>query len=155
MIESKDFLWYLLASIIKPMEGDTIMAMEIRFPGGKKVDAVFKGFTIKTDQSEKDGGEGSAPTPTFMFLSSLGTCAGIYALNFCEKRKIDPGQVKLSVELQSHEKTYMVEKIIFNIDLAPEFPQKYTSALIRSMKLCYLKKHFEQPPQFEFVTHQR
>ena len=26
------------------------MAMEISFPGGKKVDAVFKGFTIKTDQ---------------------------------------------------------------------------------------------------------
>jgi hypothetical protein len=49
----------------------------------------------------------------------------------------------------------MVEKMIFNIDLSPEFPQKYTSALIRSMKLCYLKKHFEQPPQFEFVTHQK
>jgi len=59
------------------------------------------------------------------------------------------------VELQSNEKTYRVEKMIFNIDLGPEFPPKYTSALIRSMELCYLKKHFEQPPQFEFVTHQK
>ena len=71
------------------MEGDTVMAMEISFPGGKKVDAFFQGFTIKTDQSEKDGGEGSAPTPSFLFLASLGTCAGIFALNFCQKRKID------------------------------------------------------------------
>lgn len=49
----------------------------------------------------------------------------------------------------------MAEKIIFNIDLRPEFPPKYTSALIRAMELCYLKKHFDQPPQFEFVTHQK
>ena len=80
---------------------------------------------------------------------------GLYALDFCKRRKIDPGQLKLSVEVQSHDKTRLVEKMIFNIDLAPEFPQKYTSALIRSMKLCYLKKHFEYPPQFEFVTHQK
>ena len=131
------------------------MSMEIHFPGGRKINSDYKGFTLKTDQSKKDGGDGTAPTPSDLFFASVGACMGLYAVDFCNKRKIDTGQLKLSVELQSHEKTYIVEKIIFNIDLAPEFPQKYTSALIRSMKLCYLKKHFEQPPQFEFVTHQR
>jgi ribosomal protein S12 methylthiotransferase accessory factor len=128
--------------------------MEIHFPGGRKVNSVYKGFTIKTDQSKEDGGDGTAPTPSDLFFASLGACMGLYALDFCKKRKIDPDQLKLSVEFQSHEKTHMVEKMLFNIDLGPEFPQKYTSALIRAMKLCYLKQHFEQPPQFEFVTHQ-
>ena len=27
------------------------MDMVVSFPGGKKVDAIYKGFTIKTDQS--------------------------------------------------------------------------------------------------------
>jgi len=130
------------------------MSMEINFPGGRKVNSVYKGFTIKTDQSKEDGGDGTAPTPSDLFFASLGACMGLYALDFCKKRKIDPDQLKLSVEFQSHEKTHMVEKMLFNIDLGPEFPQKYTSALIRAMKLCYLKQHFEQPPQFEFVTHQ-
>jgi ribosomal protein S12 methylthiotransferase accessory factor len=128
--------------------------MEIHFPGGRKVNSVYKGFTIKTDQSKEDGGDGTAPTPSDLFFASLGACMGLYALDFCKKRKIDPDQLKLSVEFQSHEKTHMVEKMLFNIDLGPEFPQKYTSALIRAMKLCYLKQHFEQPPQIEFVTHQ-
>lgn len=44
----------------------------------------------------------------------------------------------------------MVEKIIYKINLSPEFPEKYTSALIKSMNLCYVKKHLEQPPEFEF-----
>ena len=87
------------------------MAMEISFPGGKKVDAHFKGFTIKTDQGEKDGGENSAPTPSFLFFASLGTCAGLYALGFCEKRKVDTEKLKLELEFKSNKKTHMIEKI--------------------------------------------
>ena len=129
--------------------------MEIYFPGGRKVYSDYKGFTIKTDQSKEDGGDGTASTPSDLFFAALGACMGLYALDFCRKRKIDPDQIKLSVDLQSHEKTHVIEKMTFNIDLGPEFPQKYDSALIRAMKLCYLKQHFDQPPQFEFVTRQK
>ena len=128
------------------------MAMEISFPGGKKVDADFKGFTIKTDQGEKDGGEGSAPTPSFLFLASLGTCAGLYALNFCEKRKIDTTQLKLSLEFKTHKKTNMVEKIRLKLTLPPDFPDKYRPAIIKAVDLCYVKKHLHEPPEFETIT---
>ena len=128
------------------------MALEVRFSGGKKVDAAFKGFTIKTDQSEKDGGEGSAPTPTFLFFASLGTCAGLYALNFCEKRKIDTTQLKLVLDFETHPKTHMVTKIVMNLTLPPEFPEKYIPAIIKAMDLCYVKKHLHEPPEFETIT---
>ena len=128
------------------------MGMEIRFPGGKKVDADFKGFTIKTDQGEKDGGEGSAPTPSFLFLASLGTCAGLYALNFCEKRKIDTAKLKLELEFKTHKKTHMVEKVRLKLTLPPDFPQKYKPAIIKAVDLCYVKKHLHEPPEFETIT---
>jgi ribosomal protein S12 methylthiotransferase accessory factor len=128
------------------------MAMEIRFPGGKKVDAHFKGFTIKTDQGEKDGGEGSAPTPSFLFLASLGTCAGLYALNFCEKRKIETAKLKLELEFKTHKKTHMVEKVRLKLTLPPDFPEKYKPAIIKAMDLCYVKKHLHEPPEFETIT---
>ena len=53
-----------------------ITEMEISFPGGQKVDAQYRGLTIKTDQPVEDGGDESAPTPFSLFLASLGTCAG-------------------------------------------------------------------------------
>ena len=124
--------------------------MQISFAGGKKVYADYKEFTIQTDQSAKDGGENSAPTPSDLFFASLGTCAGLYALRFCEKRKIETEHLKIGLEFQSHPKTHMVEKIIYKVSLPPEFPEKYTSALIKSMDLCYVKKHLEQSPEFEF-----
>jgi ribosomal protein S12 methylthiotransferase accessory factor len=141
------------ADILKKLiEGDTVMAMEISFPGGKKVDALFKGFTIKTDQVEKDGGEGSAPTPTYMFFASLGTCAGIYALNFCQKRKIDTQKLKLVLDFKTNKKSYMVEKIRMTLTLPPDFPEKYIPAIIKAMDLCYVKKHLHEPPEFETIT---
>lgn len=124
--------------------------MEIRLVGGQKIFADYKGFTIQTDQSVKDGGDNSAPTPSDLFFASLGACSGLYALRFCEKRQIDTEDLQISMELQSNQKTHMVEKIVFRINLPPEFPEKYTSALIKSMNLCYVKKHLEKPPEFEF-----
>jgi putative redox protein len=148
--------WHLIKPIFsfsaKILEGDTVMAMEITFPGGKKVDALFKGFTIKTDQLERDGGESSAPTPTYMFFASLGTCAGIYALNFCQKREIDTQKLKLVLDFITDKKSHMVEKIRMTLTLPPEFPEKYTGAIIKSMNLCYVKKHLHEPPEFETIT---
>ena len=128
------------------------MAMEISFPGGKKVDAHFKGFTIKTDQGEKDGGEGSAPTPSFLFLASLGACAGLYALNFCEKRKIDTAKLRLELEFKTHKKTNMVEIVRLKLTLPPDFPEKYRPAIVKAVDLCYVKKHLHEPPEFETIT---
>ena len=66
------------------------MDMQIYFPGGKRVYADYGGFTIETDQPARGGGDDSAPAPFDLFLASIGTCAGIYALGFMQQRGIDP-----------------------------------------------------------------
>ena len=62
--------------------------MIVTFGGGKKVNAEFNGFTIATDQAIYAGGEGAAPEPFSLFLASIGTCAGIFVLSFCQSRGI-------------------------------------------------------------------
>ena len=64
-------------------------AMDIHFAGGLEVEALHKGFRIQTDQPIEAGGSGSAPTPFDLFLASIGTCAGLYALKFCRQRNLD------------------------------------------------------------------
>ena len=64
------------------------MMMDITFPGGVRVDAHFNGFNVATDQPERNGGENKAPAPFDLFLASLGTCAGFFALRFCQKRNL-------------------------------------------------------------------
>ena len=129
------------------------MELEIIFPGGKRVDAASNGFVIQTDQSPQSGGEGSAPTPFTLCLASLGTCAGIYVLGFCQQRGIPTDEIRIRQSLEVDPATHMVERVNLDIDLPVDFPERYASALIRSAELCAVKKHLEKPPEFSIQTH--
>lgn len=124
------------------------MQMKIAFPGGKKVNSTYKGFTLKTDQPKKEGGDGAAPEPFDLFLSSLGTCAGVYVLYFCHERNIDTTGLKMTVDFEKNEKTHLVENVKMNIKLPHGFPEKYRSAVVRVAKQCTVKRNLANPPQF-------
>jgi ribosomal protein S12 methylthiotransferase accessory factor len=128
------------------------MDMKITFPGGKKVNADFNGFTHKTDQAITSGGEGTAPEPFTLFLSSIGTCAGIYVLGFCQQRGIDTVGMEIIQKMNFNPFTGMIDKINLDINLPEGFPDKYRKAVINSASLCTVKKHLENPPQFEITT---
>ncbi len=128
------------------------MEMVIDFPGGARVDAHFGPYTVKTDQPPMGGGEGSAPTPFAVFLASLGTCAGIYVLGFCRQRGLSTDGIRIVQRVYSNPFSGMVGKVELEIQVPPEFPEKYHAALVRSAEQCAVKKHMEQPPQFDIYT---
>ena len=124
------------------------MEMVIDFPGGARVDAHFGSFTVKTDQPPA----ATAPTPFATFLASIGTCAGIYVLGFCQQRGLPTDGIRIIQRMHTDRSSGMVSKIDLEIQVPPTFPQKYYEALVRSAELCAVKKHFEYPPQFEVYT---
>ena len=120
--------------------------MDICFPEGQKVNANFDDFEIKTDQSVYSGGTGEAPDPFSLFLSSIGTCTGIYVLRFCQKRNIPTDSLKLVLKTQENKKTGLVEKIDITIHAGKDFPKKYKNAVLKVASLCTVKKQLENPP---------
>lgn len=128
------------------------MEMEITFPGGARVDAVFGPHTVRTDQPAKGGGEDSAPTPFQLFLASIGTCAGIYVLGFCRQRGLPTAGVKLTQRLRVDPATGRVAEIDLEIRVPADFPEKYRDALVRAAEQCTVKKHLESPPRISART---
>ncbi|MFO7988689.1 MAG: OsmC family protein [Thermodesulfobacteriota bacterium] len=128
------------------------MTMEISFPGNKKVNAHYKGFTIETDQAKAEGGDGGAPEPFDLFLSSMGTCAGIYVVYFCEERNIDITGMKMSLTFDRNEQTHLIEKVNIQISLPPGFPKKYKSAIVKTAGLCTVKRNILHPPEFHITA---
>ncbi len=124
------------------------MEMMIDFPGGARVDAHFGKFTVQTDQPPA----ASAPTPFALFLSSIGTCAGIYVLGFCQQRGLPTEGIHIVQRVHSDPFSGMVSNIDLEIQVPPTFPEKYLPSLIRSAELCAVKKHLEKPPTFDVTT---
>ena len=126
--------------------------MEITFDGGKVITAHIHGHTVKTDQPVNSGGENSAPSPFELYLASIGTCAGIYVKSFCDNRKIPADKIKIIQTSQYDKETGLPTDIKLDIQLPPDFPEKYKASLIHVAELCKVKKSIANPPKFEITA---
>ncbi|MCX6665181.1 MAG: OsmC family protein [Euryarchaeota archaeon] len=124
------------------------MNMEIRFPGGKKVEATYKGYTTLTDQPTHAGGNGSALEPFSLFLVSIGTCTGFYVLSFCQKHDIPTKDISLVLTTEQNDETHLITNITIDIKVPKEFPEQYKNAVIKAAESCAVKKQLDHPPQF-------
>jgi len=129
-----------------------IKTVKVAFPGGKKVDTIIDERLIQTDQRAENGGEGSAPEPFELFLASIATCAGIYALSFCQARDISTEGLDLTMVCEKDVEAKLYRKISLNLNLPEGFPAEHEAAIKRSMDLCAVKKHILNAPEFEIVT---
>lgn len=128
------------------------MNMTMTFPGGLAVDARFKGFTVPTDQSVEHGGGGSAPEPFDLFLASLGTCAGLFALRFCQQREIDTTGLGVTLTTERDPEAKRLGAVRIEIQLPEGFPEKYRDAIVRAADQCTVKRHIIEPPRFEVAA---
>ncbi len=122
------------------------MAMQITFGDGDRVDALYRGKTISTDQ------EGPLPQPFELFLASIGTCTGYYVAKFCHKRDIPTDGIRLEMRRNLYPDSKMIERIEIDIQLPASFPERYREAVIRAAQQCTVKKHLDQPPAIEVRT---
>jgi putative redox protein len=125
--------------------------MRIHFPGGARVHADYKGLTVKTDQPLPDG-EGQDPTPFDLFLASMGTCAGIYVLRFCQQRGINTQGLEIIQTLDHDATSHLITAVNLEIKVPGDFPERYHAALVQTAKLCAVKKQLANPPEFNVLV---
>jgi putative redox protein len=126
--------------------------LKVVFGGGLKVDTEYHGHLIRTDQPVRDGGEGTAPSPFDLFLASLATCAGYYALAFCIGRGIPTAGLALSLVTEKEPGAKTIGRMTIRISLPAGFPEKYREAIIKAVDACAVKAHIKNPPIFDVVA---
>jgi len=123
------------------------MRLTCTFPGDAKVDTEVRGFRIATDQPEAYGGSNSAVAPFELFLASLATCAGYYAVQFCRKREIPTEGLGVTLDAQKDPETGLLGDVRIELDLPEGFPEKYRHAIVRAVDRCAVKRALEHPPR--------
>jgi ribosomal protein S12 methylthiotransferase accessory factor len=128
------------------------MDIEVTFPGGKQVDAAFGSFVVHTDQSVELGGAGAQPGPYEYFLAALASCAGIYALGFCQARGLPTEGLGLTQRHEYDAKSGRVTAVRYELQLPAGFPETHRAAIVRAVENCKVKKSLLEPPTFETVV---
>jgi ribosomal protein S12 methylthiotransferase accessory factor len=123
----------------------------VSFPGGKRVVAHYDGRTVETDQSLKNGGDGTAPEPLDLFFVSMATCVGIYVLEFCQSRDLNTDGLGVRLHSELNPDVKLFSPIHIEISLPDDFPAKYRKAILKTANLCTVKKHILMPTEFKVV----
>jgi len=124
----------------------------VSFPGNMRATATVGEVTIETDQGVSNGGEGAAPEPFDLFLASIATCAGSYALSFMKARDIDAEGSRIAMTVKRDEDTRLVTELGLTLHLPPGFPEKYRAAVRRAMDKCTVKRCLLDPPTISVDT---
>jgi ribosomal protein S12 methylthiotransferase accessory factor len=122
----------------------------VSFPGGAGVEARVANHVVRTDQP-RPWGEDGAPAPFDLFLASIATCMGYYALRFCQERGISTEGLGLSLDTTRDAERKRLAAIKVALELPPGFPEKYRGAIQRAVDQCAVKKHMVEPPAFELT----
>jgi ribosomal protein S12 methylthiotransferase accessory factor len=128
------------------------MEIVVTFPGGKRVDAHVGPFTIRTDQPTSNGGQGSAPDPFTLFLSSIGACAGIYVVGFCQARGIPTDGIRILERTESDPTSGRLVRLDLEVRVPPDFPAQHRDAVARAAAACKVKKTLATPPDVSVET---
>lgn len=121
----------------------TMSMIQVNYAGGRKVNALVKGFTVTTDQSIPSGGDASAPDPFTLFLSSLATCAGVYVQSFCLQRQIPTDEITLDMDWDYDPELKLISKFRIDIFVPAGFPEKYEAAVVSAASQCAVKRHLK------------
>jgi ribosomal protein S12 methylthiotransferase accessory factor len=124
------------------------MDIAITFPGGKRVDAHMGGFVIHTDQIAANGGDDTAPGPFDLFLASIATCAGYYALAFCQARQIPIDGLGVTQHVDYDATTHLPNRISLTVNPPEGFPERHRAGLLRAVENCKVKKTITLQPTF-------
>ena len=123
----------------------------VTLPGGRRVDAHLRGHVVHTDQPKDNGGEDGAPSPFELFLSSIGTCAGIFIQGFCAKRGVPFEGIRVLVRTRYAE-SGTLSAVDLDIEVPAGFPEKYREALVKVADQCSVKKAIAARPVFAVRT---
>lgn len=120
------------------------VSVKMGFPGGRRVMARVGEHIVLSDQPRAKGGDDEAPSPYELLLASIGTCAGFYALSFCQSRDIPCEGLEVSGDFHTENGTLVGADL--HVRPPDALPEKYRDALLRSVDRCSVKRSIQAQP---------
>lgn len=122
------------------------MNMKVEFSGKRKFTIKIREHEITTDLPEKQGGDNTAPTPTELFVSSLGACVGLYVSRYLETAKLDPSGLSINMDWDFSENKKKVGYVNFSISAPKAVLGQRKRAVLLAAEQCLVHNTLRDNP---------
>src|SRR4030066_1573889 len=117
------------------------MEIQIKFDKNGRIVPFMNGAEITMNES-----------PFLIFLATAGMCSAVFVRSFMQQRGLPFEEVGITQKMNYDRTTNMVGDIDMVVDLPPNFPEKYVSAIKNVIAKCPVKRHLAEPPTFNVIA---
>ncbi len=112
----------------------------------------MRGHEIVVDQPLEDGGGDAGPSPSELWVASLGACVGYFAGRFMSRHSIDAKGLGVDIHYDySTDLPSRVGSIALKVILPPGFPQSQLAALHRVAESCTVHNSIKRAPEVKIA----
>ncbi len=123
------------------------MKMEVNLEQGFFFKAVCGGHEVFTDQHQAEGGADKAMTPAELFVASLGTCIGVYAVRFCQRHNLPTDGLRVGLDWTVVKDPWRIGSIKAEIHYPYNISEAEKKGLMRMAESCFVHESITHPPE--------
>ena len=109
----------------------------------------YRGHELLVDRPKDAGGTDMGPTPGELFIASLGTCIGVYALAHCRRHNIPFEGMSVELAWERGTNPDRIAKITAQLQMPQPISEADEKALLRVAHHCSVHNTLLQAPQID------
>ena len=122
------------------------MKLEVNLENGFLFKALCGKHEVMTDQPEKEDGTDQAMTPAELFIASLGTCIGVFAVRFCKRHNLPTEGMKVLMDWTVVKDPVRVGSIKAELHYPHNIPETERKGLLRMAEACFVHETILHKP---------
>jgi putative redox protein len=123
------------------------MKMEVNQEEGFIFKARCGGHEVLTDQAEKEGGTDKAMTLSELFVASIGTCIGVYAVRFCKRHNLPTEGMKVLLDWTVVKDPWRIGSVKAELHYPHDIPDAEKKGLLRMAEACFVHETIIHKPE--------
>jgi putative redox protein len=124
----------------------------VKFRSGVSFDVESRGHKLVSDQPREIGGADDGMTPPELFLASIGTCAGYYAIQYLKARNLPQEGLNVRVWAEKAMQPARIGTIRIDVEAPGAEDEKNHAGLVRAVEKCLIHNTLLHTPEIAITV---
>jgi uncharacterized OsmC-like protein len=112
--------------------------LTVTYKNGVQFEAATARHCVIVDLPVEKGGQDEGMSPPELFISSLGTCIGVYVVRYCQNAKLDAQGCRITLDWRLSDDKKSIAAIEAKIHLPHAQPGPRSRAVLEAARSCLI-----------------
>jgi len=122
--------------------------MEVSYVDGARFEIGTRGHTVVSDQPGPHG-ENRGMTPPELLAGALGSCIGVFAVEYLKRNKLPVAGLKVELDWERADKPKRIGSYTARVSVPHTLTPRQQASLSRIVKACTVHNTLSHPPEID------